>query len=189
MTAPFQGFRSEIPDLCGSRPELCGKHRNRRTYELFQATIEHAQQFHNLPQEKWNESRKIQKTRIVVQTSMIPILVVEPFNLERLNKTLGGAMNNKFSKLHPGRILLEDFLAPRGVSVWHLAKDIGVPVRRIYEIVQGQRPINAEIAHRLAHYLGMSERYWLDLQAQHDGKREDKSIKEVPAKQSLRYAG
>jgi plasmid maintenance system antidote protein VapI len=46
---------------------------------------------------------------------------------------------NRFSKTHPGRILLEEFLAPRGVSVWHLAKDIGVPVRRVYEIVQGQR--------------------------------------------------
>ena len=62
-------------------------------------------------------------------------------------------MPTQFQKTHPGRILLEDYLAPRGVSVWHLAKDIGVPVRRIYEIVQGQRPINADIAHRLAHYL------------------------------------
>ena len=71
-------------------------------------------------------------------------------------------------KTHPGRILLEEFLAPRGVSVWHLAKDIGVPARRIYEIIQGERSINADIAHRLAHYFGMSERYWLDLQARYD---------------------
>ncbi len=55
------------------------------------------------------------------------------------------------TKIHPGRILLEDYLAPRGVSVWHLAQDIDVPARRIYEIVQGQRPITADIAHRLAH--------------------------------------
>ena len=48
--------------------------------------------------------------------------------------------------IHPGRILLEEFLAPRGVSVWHLARDIDVPARRIYEIVQGQRPITADIA-------------------------------------------
>ena len=89
---------------------------------------------------------------------------------------------------HPGRILLEEFLAPRGVSVWHLAQDIGVPARRIYEIVQGQRPITADIAHRLAHYLGMSERYWLDLQAKFDGKKENKLPKEIPRKQSLRYA-
>jgi antitoxin HigA-1 len=70
--------------------------------------------------------------------------------------------------IHPGGILLEDFLAPRGISVWHLAKDIGVSARRIYEIVQGHRPINADIAHRLAHYFGMSERYWLNLQARYD---------------------
>jgi antitoxin HigA-1 len=92
-------------------------------------------------------------------------------------------------KIHPGRILLEDYLAPRGVSVWHLAKDIGVPVRRIYEIVQGQRPITADIAHRLAHELGMSERYWLDLQARYDGKRDEKLLREFSKKQSLRYAG
>jgi antitoxin HigA-1 len=97
--------------------------------------------------------------------------------------------SNRFLMVHPGRILLEEFLAPRGVSVWHLAKDIDVPVRRIYEIVQGQRQINSDIAHRLAHYFGMSERYWLDLQARYDGRREDKLPKEFPRKQSLRYAG
>jgi len=93
------------------------------------------------------------------------------------------------TNIHPGRILLEEFLAPRGVSVWHLAKDIGVPARRVYEIVQGQRPITADIAHRLAHYLGMSERYWLDLQARFDGKKAKLSPAGSLTKQSLRYAG
>ena len=92
-------------------------------------------------------------------------------------------------KIHPGRILLEEFLAPRGVSAWHLARDIGVPTRRIFEIVQGQRAIDADIAHRLAHYFGMSERYWLDLQARYDGRQEKQSVKSLPHKQSLRYAG
>jgi addiction module HigA family antidote len=76
--------------------------------------------------------------------------------------------SNRLLMIHLGRILLEEFLAPKGVSVWHLAKDIGVPARGIYEIVQGQRPINADVAHRLAHYFGMSERYWLNLQARYD---------------------
>jgi len=98
-------------------------------------------------------------------------------------------MNNRLLMVHPGRILLEDFLAPRGVSVWHLAKDIGVPIRRVYEIVQGQRSITSDIAHRLAHYFGMSERYWLDLQARYDRKQEDKLLKTFMRKQSLRYAG
>ena len=91
--------------------------------------------------------------------------------------------------IHPGRVLIEEFLAPKGISVWHLAKDIRVPVRRIYEIVQGQRPINPDIAHRLAHYFGMSERYWLDLQVRYDGKQEVLLAKEFTKKQSLRYAG
>ena len=96
---------------------------------------------------------------------------------------------NHFLKVHPGRILLEEFLAPRGVSVWHLARDIDVPVRRVFEIVQGQRVIDADIAHRLAHYFGMSERYWLDLQARYDDKREEKLPTASWRKQSLRYAG
>ena len=91
--------------------------------------------------------------------------------------------------VHPGRILLEEFLAPCGVSVWHLAKDIGVPARGIYEIVQGQRSINADVAHRLAHYFGMSERYWLDLQTRYDGKGQEKLPKSFARNQTLRYAG
>jgi antitoxin HigA-1 len=91
--------------------------------------------------------------------------------------------------IHPGRVVLEEFLAPRGISVFRLARDIDVPTRRVYEIVQGQRSISADIAHRLAHYFGMSERYWLDLQARFDGKREGKLPKELSRKQSLRYAG
>jgi len=96
--------------------------------------------------------------------------------------------SNKLSLLHPGRIILEEFLAPREISVFRLANEIGVSPRRLYEIVQGQRSISADIAHRLAHYFGMSERYWLDLQARYDGKREGKP-NELSRKQSLRYAG
>ncbi len=70
--------------------------------------------------------------------------------------------------MHPGRILLEDYLAPRGISVFRLAKEIGVSPHRIYEIVQGQRPVGAVLALRLAHYFGLSKRFWLDLQTQYD---------------------
>src|SRR5262245_6856058 len=85
-----------------------------------------------------------------------------------INVTRSATMNNRVLPIHPGRVLLEEFLAPRGLSVWHLAKDIGVSVQRLYQIIQGQRPITADIAHRLAHYFGMSERYWLDLQIRYD---------------------
>jgi addiction module HigA family antidote len=70
-----------------------------------------------------------------------------------------------------------------------LARDIGISVRQVYEIVQGQQAINADIAHRLAHYFGLSERYWLDLQARYDGKQERKATTEFSRKQSLRYVG
>ncbi len=95
---------------------------------------------------------------------------------------------NRFLKVHPGRILLEEFLAPRGVSVWHLARDIGVPTRRVYDIVQGQRAIDTDIAHRLAHYFGMSERYWLDLQARYDENQKDDVYRRRVARHCLAVA-
>jgi addiction module HigA family antidote len=95
----------------------------------------------------------------------------------------------RIATIHPGRVVLEEFLGPCGISVFRLANEIGISPRRLYEIVQGQRPINADIAHRLAHYFGMSERYWLDLQARFDGTRENRLPKELRRKQSLRYAG
>ena len=95
----------------------------------------------------------------------------------------------KTSPVHPGRVILEEFLAPRGVSVWHLAKDIGVPARRVYEIVQGQRSITEEIAHRLAHYFGMSERYWLDLQVKYDLAMNIQMRAKSPRREPLRQTG
>lgn len=95
----------------------------------------------------------------------------------------------RIATIHPGRVLLEQFIVAQGISVFRLANEIGVSPRRLYEIVQGQRPINVDIAHRLAHYFGMSERYWLNLQARYDGKRESRLSKELPRNQSLRYAG
>ena len=91
-------------------------------------------------------------------------------------------------QVHPGRILLEDFLAPKGISVWHLSRDIGVPARRLYELVQGQRPISADIAHRLAHYFGMSERYWLDLQARYDFSAENDVYRRLTVSRCLTVA-
>jgi addiction module HigA family antidote len=83
----------------------------------------------------------------------------------------------RIATIHPGRVVLEEFLGPCGISVFRLANEIGISPRRLYEIVQGQRPINADIAHRLAHYFGMSERYWLDLQARYDLRVESDAYK------------
>ena len=72
------------------------------------------------------------------------------------------------SPVHPGEVLLEEFLKPLGLSQYRLAKDISVPPRRINEIVHGTRAVSANTALRLARYFGMSERFWLNLQAQYD---------------------
>lgn len=77
-------------------------------------------------------------------------------------------VKNLSAIVHPGRILLEEFLAPRAISVSRLASDIGVSGQRLYALVEGQRSINSDLAHRLAHYFGLSERYWLELQARYD---------------------
>ena len=70
--------------------------------------------------------------------------------------------------IHPGEILLEEFLQPMEISQYRLAKDIGVPPRRINEIVHGNRGISADTALRLSRYFGLSERFWMNLQARYD---------------------
>ena len=70
--------------------------------------------------------------------------------------------------VHPGEILLEEFLEPLGVSQYQLAKEIGVPARRVNEIVHGQRRISADTALRLARSFGTSERFFINLQSRYD---------------------
>src|SRR6266498_1723635 len=77
-------------------------------------------------------------------------------------------MTKRLPPIHPGEILLEEFLLPMGISQYRLAKDIAVPPRRINEIVHGTRAVSADTALRLARYFGTSERFWLNLQAQYD---------------------
>ena len=77
-------------------------------------------------------------------------------------------MAKKLAPIHPGEILLEEFLEPMGISQYRLAKDISVPARRINEIVHGLRGISADTALRLALYFGSSERFWLNLQTRYD---------------------
>ena len=78
------------------------------------------------------------------------------------------AENTVMSPVHPGEILLEEFLAPLAVSQYQLAKAIDVPARRINEIVHGQRRITADTALRLSRYFGTCERFWLNLEARYD---------------------
>lgn len=91
----------------------------------------------------------------------------------------------KLSPVHPGEVLLEEFLKPMGLSQNRLALDIGVPSRRINEIVLGKRGVSADTALRLARYFGTSPQFWLGLQADYDldvaeetlGERLDREVR------------
>ncbi|HLE25125.1 MAG TPA: HigA family addiction module antitoxin [Thermodesulfobacteriota bacterium] len=70
--------------------------------------------------------------------------------------------------IHPGEVLLEEYLKPMGISQYRLAKEINVDPRRINAIVNGERAITADTALRLSRYFGTSERFWLNLQAHYE---------------------
>ncbi len=77
-------------------------------------------------------------------------------------------MTEQLAPIHPGEVLLEEFLKPMGISQNHLAVKIGVPARRINEIVLGKRRVTADTALRLARYFGTSAKFWLGLQMDYD---------------------
>ena len=77
-------------------------------------------------------------------------------------------MARRLPNIHPGEVLLEEFLKPLAVSQNAAAVAMGVPPRRINEIVLGKRAITADTALRLAHYFGNSEQFWMNLQARYD---------------------
>ena len=77
-------------------------------------------------------------------------------------------MADKLSPVHPGEVLMEEFLTPMNMSQNRLALDIGVHARRINEIVLGKRSVTADTALRLARYFGTSPQFWLGLQADYD---------------------
>jgi addiction module HigA family antidote len=77
----------------------------------------------------------------------------------------------KLDPVHPGEILIEDFLRPLGITQYRLAKAVGVPQRRIGEIVQGKRAISADTAIRLGQALGTSAQFWMNLQSRYELER------------------
>ncbi len=105
-------------------------------------------------------------------------------------------MTRKLAPVHPGEVLLEEFLTPLGRSQYRLAKSTGVPPRRINEIVHGTRAVTADTALRLARFFGTGERFWLNLQAQFDlevardrlaGRLEEEVIPSVANSRTLRH--
>ena len=99
---------------------------------------------------------------------------------------------DKLPPIHPGEVLLEDFMKPLGLSQYRVAKDIGVPALRISQIVRGQRSITADTALRLARYFGTSAAVWLRMQARYDlevakaktAKRINREVKVLQTAQS-----
>lgn len=77
-------------------------------------------------------------------------------------------MDEKLSPIHPGEILMDEYLKPMNISQYRLAKDISVPPRRINEIVHRLRAITPDTALRLSRYFGLSERFWINLQTRYD---------------------
>ncbi|HET9431271.1 MAG TPA: HigA family addiction module antitoxin [Chitinophagaceae bacterium] len=81
----------------------------------------------------------------------------------------------KLKNIHPGEILLEEFLIPFGITAYKLAKDVGIPQTRVSEILKGNRRITADTALRLSKYFGNSAKFWLGLQDDFDLEEESKS--------------
>lgn len=92
----------------------------------------------------------------------------------------------RMAPIHPGEILLKEFLEPLGISQYRLAKDISVPPRRINEIVHGRRGISADTALRLARYFDTTERFWLNLQTRYDLEVEKDRLKGRLAREVIR---
>jgi addiction module HigA family antidote len=84
----------------------------------------------------------------------------------------------KLKNIHPGEILLEEFLIPLSITAYRLSKDIGIPQTRISEIIKGNRRITADTAVRLSRYFGNSSKFWLGLQNDYDIEEEEIQKKE-----------
>ena len=83
---------------------------------------------------------------------------------------------NKLKNIHPGEILLEEFLKPMSISAYRLSKDIGIPQTRTSEIIHGRRRITADTALRLSKYFGTTAKFWLGLQNDYDIEEERKRL-------------
>ena len=90
--------------------------------------------------------------------------------------------------IHPGEILLEEFLKPMEISQERLAEDLNVPIEQIKESIEEKRGITADIALRLSRYFGMSERFWMNLQTRYDIEVEKDRLRERLEKEVKVYA-
>jgi addiction module HigA family antidote len=111
------------------------------------------------------------------------------FRGKETEKVFNGEFPKKLPPVHPGEVLLEDFMKPLGISQYRVANDIGVAPLRINQIVRGKRAITADTALRLARYFGTTPGIWLRLQARYDlevaqnqfGKKINRQVKVLEA--------
>ncbi len=97
-------------------------------------------------------------------------------------------MSKRLPNIHPGEVLMEEFLNPLNISQNRLAREIGVPPRRINEIVHGKRAVSADTALRLSRYFGLSEGFWMGLQADYDLEEAKRKIGDRLEKEVNRFA-
>ncbi len=93
-----------------------------------------------------------------------------------------GVIMRKVPYPHPGEILLEEFLKPMGITQYRLAKEVGVPQRRIGEIVTGARGVSADTGLRLSRFFGMSDGFWIGLQMDYDAAKAKDSLAKTLAR-------
>ena len=93
---------------------------------------------------------------------------LEKLSGERAGRHSIGITIQLMPPVHPGELLREEFLKPMGITAYQLAKDIGVPAPRVYDIVREKRGISPDTALRLSRYFGMSEGYWINAQAHYE---------------------
>ena len=99
-----------------------------------------------------------------------------PWKLRSQIITEVNSMKKKMAPIHPGEILMQEFLRPLEITQYRLSKDIFVPARRINEIVHGKRAISADTALRLSRYFGTSERFWMNLQSRYDLEKQKDAL-------------
>ena len=97
-------------------------------------------------------------------------------------------MSKRLPNIHPGEVLMEEFLNPLNISQNRLAREIGVPPRRINEIVHGKRAVSADTALRLSRYFGLSEGFWVGLQTDYDLEEAKRKIGDRLEKEVNRFA-
>jgi antitoxin HigA-1 len=86
----------------------------------------------------------------------------------RSSTTIGAEAEDRLAPVHPGEVLLEDFLTPMGISRYRLAKALGVPAQRIHDLVHGRRAMTADTALRLARFFDMEAQFWMNLQTRYE---------------------